>query len=117
MDELQEEKNVNKADAIDNEYEPMKNSSLDELENAPEDAEELFAEPPLLDFDSEPTDEDLKLEEMDIDNIEDDMNFDMVYMFHSVVFHHDNTNTCFWKFQIGCTLEPIQITYKWNIPC
>ena len=78
MDDLQEEKDVNKADAIDNEYEPMKNSSLDELENAPEDAEELFAEPPLLDFDSEPTDEDLKLEEMDIDNIEDDMNFDMV---------------------------------------
>ncbi len=54
-------------------------SSIDELENAPEDLEELFIEPTVLDFDEEPTDEELKLEEMDIDNIDaDDINIDLM---------------------------------------
>ena len=59
--------------------EEVKNvSSIDELENAPEDLEELFIEPTVLDFDEEPSDEDLKLEEMDIDNIDDDINIDLL---------------------------------------
>ena len=49
-------------------------NSLDKLENAPEDLEELFTEPPILelDFDEEPTEDDLKLEEMDVEQLEDD---------------------------------------------
>ena len=41
-----------------------KELTLDDIENAPEDPDELFSEPPTLDpdFDDEPTDEDLKLE-------------------------------------------------------
>ncbi len=61
--------------------EEKKNDSIDDIENAPEDLEELFAEPPALDldFDEEPTDDELKLEEMDVDKIsEDDMNFDNI---------------------------------------
>ena len=50
--------------------------SIDELENAPEDLEELFIEPTVLDFDDEPSEDDLKLEEMDIENFEDDLNVD-----------------------------------------
>ena len=46
-------------------------SSIDEIENAPEDLEELFSEPPILDidFDEEPTEEELK--EVDVDQIDD----------------------------------------------
>lgn len=52
--------------------------SFDELENAPEDLVELFEEPPLLelDFDEEPTDDDLKFEEMNVENLDDDINLD-----------------------------------------
>ncbi len=48
--------------------------SIDEIENAPDDLEALYDEPVLLelDYDEEPTDDDLKLEEMDLDSIEDD---------------------------------------------
>ena len=74
MEGIENEKNITKDSEVENELDQLKNSSLDELENAPEDMAELFAEPPLLDFDSEPTDEDLKLEEMDIDNLEEDLN-------------------------------------------
>ena len=54
--------------------------TLDEIENAPEDLDELFTEPPTLDpdFDEEPTDEDLKLEEMDIDKLNEDFKFDNI---------------------------------------
>ena len=46
-----------------------KGTSIDDIENAPEDLDELFSEPPTLDldFDEEPTDDELKLEEMDVD--------------------------------------------------
>ena len=49
-------------------------NSLDQLSDAPDDLEELFSEPPLLelDFDEEPTEDDLKLEEMDVDQLDDD---------------------------------------------
>ena len=55
-------------------------TSLDELEPAPEELNELFEETPILDidFDEEPSEDDLKLEEMNIDNIEEDMSFDNV---------------------------------------
>ena len=48
-------------------------NSIDEIENAPDDLEELFLEPPTLDidFDKEPTEEDLK--EVEVDQITDDI--------------------------------------------
>lgn len=60
------------ADAVENEE---MNTSIDEIENAPEDLEELFSEPPTLDvdFDEEPSEDDLKLEEMDVDKLSDDL--------------------------------------------
>lgn len=57
-----------------------KKPSLDDIENAPDDLDELFSEPPLLDidFDEEPTDDELKLEEMDVDKLGDDLNIDII---------------------------------------
>ncbi len=57
-----------------------KELTLDEIENAPEDPDELFSEPPTLDpdFIEEPTDEELKLEEMDVDKLNDDLNFENI---------------------------------------
>ena len=55
-------------------------SSLDEIETAPDDLNELFEEPPILDidFEEEPSEDDLKLEEMNMENIEEDMSLDNV---------------------------------------
>ncbi|MBQ6825261.1 MAG: RNA polymerase sigma factor RpoD [Clostridia bacterium] len=61
--------------------EEEKETTLDDIENAPEDPDELFSEPPTLelDFDEEPTDDELKLEEMDVDKLsEEDMSFDNI---------------------------------------
>ncbi len=57
-----------------------KELTLDDIENAPEDPDELFSEPPTLDpdFDDEPTDEDLRLEEMDVDKLNEDASFDNI---------------------------------------
>ena len=58
-----------------------KELTLDDIESAPEDPDELFLEPPTLelDFDEEPTDEDLQLEEMDVDKLnEEDLSFDNI---------------------------------------
>ncbi|MEE1239418.1 MAG: RNA polymerase sigma factor RpoD [Acutalibacteraceae bacterium] len=55
-----------------------KDITLDDIENAPDDPDELFLEPPTLelDFDEEPTEDELKLEEMDVDSLNDDLSFD-----------------------------------------
>lgn len=60
--------------------EKKEDASIDEIENAPDDIEELFTEPPLLDldFDEEPTDDELKLEEMDVENLEEDISVDNI---------------------------------------
>ena len=77
-----EEKNKDTTIVPENEVknsqqEPEKESSLDDIEN-PEDLEELFSEPPLLelDFPEEPTDDELKLEEMDMEKLDEDISFD-----------------------------------------
>ena len=59
------------------ETEEERNLTIDDIENAPDDPDELFSEPPTLDidFDEEPTDDELKLEEMDVDAL-DDLSFD-----------------------------------------
>ncbi len=61
--------------------EEEKDLSIDDIENAPDDPDELFSEPPILDldFDEEPTDDELKLEEMDVDKLsEEDISFDNI---------------------------------------
>ncbi len=52
--------------------------SIDEIENAPEDLEGLFDEPELLelDYDEEPSDDELKLEEMDLDRLDDNVSLE-----------------------------------------
>ena len=52
--------------------------SFDDLEPAPEELGELMDDPLMLDldFDDEPSEDDLKLEEMNVDNLEEDINFD-----------------------------------------
>ncbi len=60
---------------FENDYnsDKMDKLSIDDIENAPENLEELYDEPVLLelDYDEEPTDDDLKLEEMDLDQLDD----------------------------------------------
>ena len=55
-----------------------KTETIDDIENAPEDLEELFTEPPTLDldFEEEPTEEDLK--EVDVDQIGDEVSLDNI---------------------------------------
>ncbi len=62
-----------RADIFDTEED--RNLTIDDIENAPDDPGELFSEPPTLDidFDEEPTDDELKLEEMDVDALNDDL--------------------------------------------
>lgn len=69
------EKTPSDADIFD--AEDDRNLTIDDIENAPDDPDELFSEPPTLDidFDEEPTDDELKLEEMDVDAL-DDLSFD-----------------------------------------
>ena len=79
MDNKKKEKNVN--EEINDQFENEERVSIDDIENAPDDLDELFSEPPLLelDFDEEPTDDELKLEEMDVDKLsEEDMTFDNI---------------------------------------
>ena len=79
MDSKKKEKNVN--EELNEQLENEERSSIDDIENAPEDLDELFSEPPLLelDFDDEPTDDELKLEEMDVDKLsEEDISFDNI---------------------------------------
>ncbi len=76
-----EEKEINKSEAVaGEEYNPEeeKDLTIDDIENAPDDLEELFIEPPTLelDFDEEPTEDELKLEEMDVDSLNEDLSFD-----------------------------------------
>lgn len=53
--------------------------TLDDIET-PEDMDELFEEPPALeiDLDEGPTDDELKLEEMDVDNLQEDVSLDNI---------------------------------------
>lgn len=74
------EKEVKNIQSPAEEYDPEeeKDITIDDIENAPDNPEELFSEPPTLDidFDEEPTDDELKLEEMDIDALNDDLSMD-----------------------------------------
>lgn len=72
------QKNTETVEPIEDEMD--KKESIDDIENAPDDIEELFSEPTVLDidFDEEPTDEELKLEEVDVDNLGDDLTLDNI---------------------------------------
>ena len=63
---------------VENDVFEEKVETLDDIENAPEDLEELFSEPPTLDldFEEEPTEEDLK--DMDVEQIGDDISLDNI---------------------------------------
>ncbi len=65
---------INQQEAADIQEEEKKDS-LDDIENAPEDLEELLSDPSVLelDFDEEPTEDELKLEEVDVENLDDDV--------------------------------------------
>ncbi len=71
------EKDIKK-NGEETQYEDERDLSIDDIENAPDNPEELFSEPPTLDidFDEEPTDDELKLEEMDIDLLNDDLSIE-----------------------------------------
>lgn len=64
------------ADAILEENE--EHDSIDDIENAPDDIEGLLSDPDVLerDFDEEPTEDELKLEEVDLDNLDDDLSIE-----------------------------------------
>ena len=66
------------AEEVENDVFEEKVETLDDIENAPEDLEELFSEPPTLDldFEEEPTEEDLK--DMDVEQIGDDISLDNI---------------------------------------
>ncbi len=63
---------------LENEGFEEKAETIDDIENAPEDLEELFSEPPTLelDFEEEPTEEDLK--EVDVEQIGEDVSLDNI---------------------------------------
>ena len=72
-----QEKEIKKLTNLGNDYDAEEENDLtiDDIENAPDNPEELFSEPPTLDidFDEEPTDDELKLEKMDLDLLNDDL--------------------------------------------
>ncbi len=70
---------INEQDTLAIEEESPKDS-LDDIENAPDDLSELDLEPTVLDldFDEEPSEDDLKLEEVDVDNLDDDLSIDNI---------------------------------------
>ena len=61
------------ADALLEEEEKI--DTIDDIENAPDDIEGLLSDPDVLerDFDEEPTEDELKLEEVDLDSLSDDL--------------------------------------------
>ncbi len=76
--ELKEEKTAPVEPVIDEDED--KKETIDDIENAPDDLEELFSEPTVLDldFDEEPSDEELKLEEVEVENLTDDISLDNI---------------------------------------
>ncbi|MCQ2449922.1 MAG: RNA polymerase sigma factor RpoD [Clostridia bacterium] len=67
---------VNEAESADE----FGEKSFDALESGPQDLDELMTVPPTLDidFEEEPSEDELKLEEMDVENIQDDLNVDNI---------------------------------------
>ena len=77
MEQNNKTQEIKKLTNLGNDYdaEEEKDLTIDDIENAPDNPEELFSEPPTLDidFDEEPTDDELKLEEMDLVLLNDDL--------------------------------------------
>ena len=83
MADTNKDKSLEQENAVPNEPvedENDKKETIDDIENAPDDIEELFTEPTVLDidFDEEPSDEELKLEEVDVENLNDDLTLDNI---------------------------------------
>ena len=69
------------SESVEPEYKELqeeRDESFDDLESAPEELGELFEEPPTLelDFDEEPSDDELKLEEMNVEELDEDVTLD-----------------------------------------
>ncbi len=82
MAEEKKEKSLPKEEpaVVDPIDEEEKSETIDDIENAPEDLEELFSEPSVLDidYDEEPSEEQLKLEEVDVENLTEDISLDNI---------------------------------------
>ncbi len=85
-----QEKEIKKLTNLRNDYdaEEEKDLTIDDIENAPDNPEELFSEPPTLDidFDEEPTDDELKLEEMDLDLLNNDLSVENMNLDDPVIY-------------------------------
>ncbi len=76
---MAKDENLIREEKIENDIKTEENDiSFDDIEAAPDDISGLFEEPPILDVDFEegPTDDELKIEEMTVESLDDDVNLD-----------------------------------------
>ena len=76
---MAKEENLIREEKFENDIKPEENDiSFDDIESAPDDISGLFEEPPILDVDFEegPTEDELKIEEMTVESLDDDINLD-----------------------------------------
>ena len=75
---MAKEENLIREEKFENDIKEDNDVSFDDIESAPEDISGLFEEPPILDVDFEegPTEDELKLEEMTVESLDDDINLD-----------------------------------------
>ncbi|MBR6573207.1 MAG: RNA polymerase sigma factor RpoD [Clostridia bacterium] len=76
---MAKEENLIKEEKFENDIKAEENDvSFDDIESAPDDISGLFEEPPTLDVDFEegPTEDELKIEEMSVENLDEDINLD-----------------------------------------
>ena len=76
---MAKEENIIRDEKFENDIKAEeKDISFDDIESAPDDITGLFEEPPILDVDFEegPTEDELKIEEMTVESLDDDINID-----------------------------------------
>ena len=76
---MAKEENLIRDEKFENDIKSDENDiSFDDIESAPDDISGLFEEPPILDVDFEegPTEDELKIEEMTVESLDDDINLD-----------------------------------------
>ena len=76
---MAKEENIIRDEKFENDIKAEENDiSFDDIESAPDDITGLFEEPPILDVDFEegPTEDELKIEEMTVESLDDDINLD-----------------------------------------
>ncbi len=76
---MAKEENLIREEKFENDIKTEENDiSFDDIESAPDDISGLFEEPPILDVDFEegPTEDELKIEEMTVESLDDDISLD-----------------------------------------